>query len=462
MTGHQGRTLPIRRWLAASLAATFLIPVLTLLVIGLILFPRTEGPQTAADRAVSRLREDAGQWQDPEWQAATRDELVADGVDFVLLVDGQEVFRTTGEPLGAPDTEASRIVRQVVVSTTDPERFATIYSSPTTGPPEELRAWFVPLALITVLLLTLAGIGWFFGRTVVAPLTAASSAARQIAGGDLDIALPSSRVREVAALNSAVVAMSEALRSSLHRQAEMEQERRMLISAIVHDLRTPLFSLRGSLEGLQEGIADTPEKRDRYIDVARDKSDELERLIADLFAFTRLEYLDQEPDRVRLNLAELLPRLAEGFRSRADASDVHLTLSGSLAPCIVSADEHLLSRAVGNLLDNAVRHTPSGGTIDVSWQIAAGQATFAVADTGPGIPEADLPHLFTPLFRGETSRNRKTGGAGLGLTIARRIMNAHNGDLIAANRATGGAVFTGVLPRPLHTAVPERESTATN
>src|SRR5205085_7981670 len=109
-------------------------------------------------------------------------------------------------------------------------------------------------------------------------------------------------------------------------------------------------------------------------------------------------------------------------------------------------DGHLLARAVANLLDNALRHTPDGGQIRVRWHWEDATLVFTVADTGPGIAAHDLSHLFTPLYRGDASRNRQTGGAGLGLTIARRILQAHGGDLTAANGATGGAVFTATLP----------------
>ena len=114
----------------------------------------------------------------------------------------------------------------------------------------------------------------------------------------------------------------------------------------------------------------------------------------------------------------------------------------------IAGDAHLLERAVENLLDNALRHTPAGGAITVRLARGAGSGHFTVADTGPGIAARDLPHLFEPLYRGEASRNRETGGAGLGLTIARRILRAHGGDLAAANRPAGGAEFTGWLPLP--------------
>ena len=123
----------------------------------------------------------------------------------------------------------------------------------------------MPIVAVTTLICTLGGIAWFLGRMVVKPLAATSEAARQIASGNLEVAVPTSRVREVANVNLAFDDMSAELRASLQHQSELEQERRLFIGAIAHDLRTPLFSLRGSLEGLATGVADTPEKQARYI-----------------------------------------------------------------------------------------------------------------------------------------------------------------------------------------------------
>jgi signal transduction histidine kinase len=105
----------------------------------------------------------------------------------------------------------------------------------------------------------------------------------------------------------------------------------------------------------------------------------------------------------------------------------------------------MLTRAVENVLDNALRHTPAGGSITLQTGKRSGQAWFSIADTGPGIAPADLPHIFTPLYRSETSRNRRTGGAGLGLAIARTMLRAHGGDLTARNSDEGGAVFEGTI-----------------
>ena len=135
------------------------------------------------------------------------------------------------------------------------------------------------------------------GRYVIRPLEAMSQAARQIAGGGLDFELPISRVREVAEVRAAFEAMGEGLRASIGRQAALEEERRFFVGAIAHDLRTPLFTLRGYLEGLERGLATSPEKVAHYIAVCRQKADQLERLVADLFAYTRAEYLEQTVQR---------------------------------------------------------------------------------------------------------------------------------------------------------------------
>jgi signal transduction histidine kinase len=254
--------------------------------------------------------------------------------------------------------------------------------------------------------------------------------------------------------------MRDGLKESIEQQAALEQERRLFIGAIAHDLRTPLFTLRAHLRGLQKGIAATPEKVAEYVDECSAQADALERLVADLFAFTRLEYLEQQPERAPLELGVLLRQTAEGVQPLAAARGLTLALEAPAEPCPLLGDGHLLARAVANLLDNALRHTPEGGQIRVRWSREDATLVFTVEDTGPGVAAHDLPHLFTPLYRGEGSRNRQTGGAGLGLTIARRILQAHGGDLMAANNPTGGAVFTGTLPAARPAPAPAHLATA--
>lgn len=438
---NRPRTLPIRRWLALALAANFLIPVLATVAVGWTQF----GPTWhSGGEAAQVLRSGASRWTDPAWQSATRARLGRQGVAFVLFEHGREVYRSARDPAAGTDANRPRTVQHVVIG--GPRRqVADIYSS-AFGPGGAAGSfWLLPLVGLTTLLLTLGATAWFLRRTLVMPLAATSRAARQIAAGDLAITVPGSRVREVDELNAAFQAMSEELQTSLQRQAAVEEERRLFVGAIAHDLRTPLFSLRGYLEGLEQGLATTPDKMARYIRISREKADALERLIADLFAYTRIEYLEETLHPASLDLGALLGSVVEGRQREAEDRGVRLEAGGPPG-CMVNGDAQLLARAVENVLDNALRYTPPGGRIEVRWQPDGDRVKFVVADTGSGIPPADLTHIFEPMYRADRSRSRDTGGTGLGLAIARRILRAHGGDLVAANRPSGGAEFSGSLP----------------
>jgi signal transduction histidine kinase len=269
---------------------------------------------------------------------------------------------------------------------------------------------------------------------------------------DLDFALPSSRVREVNEAMTAFTAMGDELRAALARQAELEQERQFYVSAIAHDLNSPIFALRGYLEGLESGIAATPARARHYLQVCQTKVNELERLTADLSAYTQIERLEQTMRREPLDLGALMRDAVESIRPQAEAKRIALRLTTSASACPCVGDGRLLARAITNVLENAVRYTPPDGVITVASEAQGEQWRFTVADSGAGIAPDDLPHLFAPFYRGEASRNRATGGAGLGLAIAQRIMCAHGGGLVAANSAQGGALFTGtaasVAPTP--------------
>ncbi len=283
----------------------------------------------------------------------------------------------------------------------------------------------------------------FVGRALLKPLAAMSQSARQIAGGDLNFTLPPSQVREVAEVAAAFQEMGNALQLALARQAELELQRRLFISAIAHDLRTPLFSLRGYLEGLETGIATTPEKILHYVKVCQEKAADLEKRISGLFAYARLEYMEQLPCYESFEVVQMLYKVSESFRPQLEGKNIELKLPPSPVPCVVRGDISLLTRVFENLLDNAICYTPEGSTVWLDWTSEADKFRFKILDSGPGFPPEDIPHLFEPSYRGKTAHLRQSGGAGLGLTIARRILISHGGNLQAVNNPQGGAEFQG-------------------
>ena len=393
----------------------------------------------------------ASRWRDPAWHRRLDATLRARGGAVVIKdAAGRVRYRGTGE-----GTSASGTPDEEVVLTDGTRRIGTA----ALFAPSDSNIFGVPFQVVPsllILLLVYISVGWFLARTVLRPMRMMTGAARRIAAGDLDFDLPPSRVREVAEVSAAFDAMGEGLRESVEQQAKLEEERRLFVSAMAHDLRTPLFALRGYLEGLGQGIADTPEKAARYVAVCREKANALESLIADLFTYAHLEYLDQAPHREVMDLGTLLKTTVGGIRAQAEAKGVTLRLEGPETPCMLKGDGQLLGRVAENLLANALRHTPENGDIQVAWDREADRTTFSVSDNGPGIPPGDLPHLFVPTYRGEASRNRKTGGAGLGLAIARRIVRSHGGEITAANLEGGGAVFTVSLPIPSEDETPRK------
>ena len=446
------KTLRIRTWLLVGmllfLALTVLFYHFTDELEQRVLQPWVQHQAQQQDAAAgSILREVASspaRWHDPRWQGSLRAKLDKLSLGALILdPSGAAIFRAGHVGSWRQDQGPwswMQASRQVVVLEGGRQLGTVELFMPVRNNP------LAPASAALALVLALLFVGWQIGRGVVRPLEALSRAARQIAEGHLDFALPGSQVTEVAQVRAAFEVMRDGLKDSIAQQAALEEERRLFIGAIAHDLRTPLFILRAHLRGLQKGIATTPEKVREYVDECVGRADALERLVADLFAFTRLEYLEQEPERAPLELGALLRGSVEGMQPLAAARGITLALDVPTEPGALLGDSRLLARAVDNLLDNALHHTAEGGRIQVRYAREDDTLVFAVADTGPGIAAHDLPHLFTPLYRGEASRNRQTGGAGLGLAIARRILRAHGGDLTAANGATGGAVFTATLP----------------
>jgi signal transduction histidine kinase len=436
----------------------------------------------AADARLASVRQalgnDTARWRDAAWQRHADASLAALDVDAAVfaaqpvssgqpgplvyatpgaqrLLDGEQGTSATVRASAAAPSQLTAYVafQRIVIAG------ATLPASSTGSQPLGVAfLWYLqpalggflgvlwPLVELGTFALTLAIVVWLVGQPVLRPLAALSAAAEEIAGGDLEVHLPTSPVREIAEVTAALEGMSGALRDSLTKQAAIEGERRLFIGAVAHDLRTPLFLLRGHLKGLERGVAATPDKVAQYVERCRIQADALDRMIGDLFTYTRLEYLELAPECSPLELGALLRQTVDGVQPLAAAKAIALALDAPALPCPVLGDGHLLARAVENLLDNALRHTPNGGRITVRWRSEDDDVAFSVKDTGPGIAAHDLPHLFTPLYRGEASRNRRTGGAGLGLAIAQRILRAHDGDLTAANHPTGGALFTGRLP----------------
>ncbi|RJE91338.1 sensor histidine kinase [Paenibacillus sp. 1011MAR3C5] len=393
-----------------------------------------EALQSQLNEVVAFIEAGTAKWTDADWQSQLQKQLKPTKIDVSLQTEtGADIYRSN------PDRRGSR------AST---ERYTIMESGQLLGK----AILYLPRSNQTPVMSALAGllfafiiIGMEMRRFLLRPLERMSAAARQIADGDWDVQLPQTRMTEIAEVRDGFDVMVKGMQTAYRKQAELEEERRFVIAAVAHDLRTPLFALRGYLDGLEQGIAKSPEKAARYLAVCKEKSAQLDRLVEDLFTFTKMEYAESSLKQESADLASVIRKSLDSVSPAARHKDISFT-SELPEGCIVSGDAHLLERAISNLLDNAVRHTPPEGGIFVHCGKAERRVTFAIHDPGPGFAEEELQRAFEPLYRGETSRNRSTGGSGLGLTIAQRIVRRHGGELAVSNHTDGGAQLTGWLP----------------
>jgi signal transduction histidine kinase len=305
--------------------------------------------------------------------------------------------------------------------------------------------------LLLGLLLIFAGIlsasfGYLLAASMAQSLSLLCLGARRIAGGDFSARVHLTEVDELSEVAEAFNFMGDELQKSFARQRELEQARRDLIAAVSHDLRTPLTSIRAMIEALADGVVVEPPTVQRYYAVMRSQIENLSGLINDLFELSQLETGQVQLALEAVNLNDLLSDVLESMQAQAGAKGVSLKGIFYEDLPIIKGEMNKLQRVITNLVQNAIRHTPSGGLISLETQVAPEGIRVEVSDTGEGIAPEDLPHIFEQFFRGEKSRSRETGGAGLGLAIAKRIVEAHHGRIWVESQVGQGTRFSFVLP----------------
>lgn len=237
---------------------------------------------------------------------------------------------------------------------------------------------------------------------------------------------------------------SRQLDASRTRERALDASRRDLIAGVSHDLRSPIASIRAMAEALEDGVVDDDASVERYHRAMRVESERLGSLVDDLFELSRITAGVFDADQPFVPLGEVVADVVSAAQPAASTKGVSIVnLLDDLPAVLVPASD--LRRVLHNLLDNAVRHTRLGGTIVIDGELLDQVAHLAVTDECGGIPEADLDRVFDVSFRGDTARTRDNGGGGLGLAIAKGLLEAHRGSIQIANRATG-CRFTLRLP----------------
>jgi signal transduction histidine kinase len=306
------------------------------------------------------------------------------------------------------------------------------------------------LLLAVVLLVFAAGmamvLGYFYSSALAGRISDVESAARRLAEEDLSTRILVSGTDEVAALAATFNQMAGQLQSAAEKQKEVERLRSNLIAWAGHDLQTPLASMRAILEALADGMVDDPEAVQRYLKTAQRDIRSLSQLIDDLFQLAQIDAGGLQLDLAPNSLNDLISDTLESFSELAIRQGI--SLEGTVDPAVdpVRMDAARIGRVLNNLVSNALRHTPAQGSVQVCARRAGQRVEVSVSDTGDGIRPQDIPHVFEQFYRGEKSRSRATGGAGLGLAIARGIVQAHGGEIRVESEPGKGTCFIFSLP----------------
>ena len=277
---------------------------------------------------------------------------------------------------------------------------------------------------------------WILARRTLAPVQRLGATARQLGRGDLSQRAEVTGPTEIRQLAHSFNTMAAELE-------EAEGRRRSLTADIAHELRTPTSNIQGYMEAIKDGLFQ-PEPE--TIDTIHEQSLLLSRLVDDLRLLAQVDGGELHLQRTQTRLEELVQSCVDALRPRAEAKGVSLAVDAAETLPELDLDPTRIAQAVGNLLDNAVTHTPEGGNVTVSAQAVADAVEVVVADTGPGIAPGDLQRVFDRFYRADPSRSRSTGGTGLGLTIARRLVEAHGGSIEAESVVGQGSRFVIRLP----------------
>jgi signal transduction histidine kinase len=306
------------------------------------------------------------------------------------------------------------------------------------------------LLLATVLLLFAGGIamsvGYFLSVALTDRIITLSRAAKRVARGQLDARVSVAGNDEMAGLARTFNDMAARLEGAAEQQKELDRLRRNLIAWAGHDLRTPLASIRAIVEALADGMVEEPATVDRYLQTAQREIRSLSLLIDDLFELAQLEAGGLRLELGPNSISDLVSDTIESFSELAARQGV--SLEGSAGPGVdpVVMDAQQIGRVLANLLSNALRHTPAGGSVQLEARRVEEGVMVQIRDSGEGISAQDLPHIFERFYRGEKSRSRATGGSGLGLAIAKGIVEAHGGQMGVESAPSEGTCFHFLLP----------------
>lgn len=307
---------------------------------------------------------------------------------------------------------------------------------------EDLKVFvqFRFIAIALILILTNGLLTYFMSRSIIKPISKLSTAAKKISEGNLEYSVQSDKKDELGDLANTFEQMRLKLKEADREQKQYEQNRQELIASISHDLKTPLTSIKGYVKGIQDGVANTPEKLDRYMGTIYRTANDMDVLIDELFLYSKLDLKRETFQFEQVDLyaffADFIDELAFNLEKGQGTAALSANKENSY---VVTADREKLRRVVMNIIQNSLKYMDKEQKeIQVNLTSESDRIVVEMKDNGKGIRKEEIPYIFQSFYRTDTSRNSATGGSGLGLSIVKKIIQKHGGVVWAESEPDKG------------------------
>ena len=314
---------------------------------------------------------------------------------------------------------------------------------------QEIRqfiVWGIICVVIILLLTAVMMIVWIY-RSMITPIQKLRVAAENIKEGNLDFALDTQGDDEIGELCTTFEQMRQRLKDNAEEKLSNEKENRALISNIAHDLKTPITAVKGYSEGIMDGVANTPEKLDKYIRTIYNKANEMDTLINELTLYSKIDTNRIPYDFAKLNVAAYFKDCVEEIGLDLEAKGIALSYFNYATPDTqIIADPEQLRRVINNIIGNSVKYmNKTEKFINIRIKDVGDFIQVEIEDDGRGIAQKDLPYIFDRFYRTDASRNSATGGSGIGLSIVKKIIEDHGGKIWATSKEDSGTTMYFVI-----------------
>lgn len=331
--------------------------------------------------------------------------------------------------------------------------FGTVYITGIAGHMlPEIKSLIVEFVIISVLLIVMTGCClsvWIY-KSILRPINKLKDATMNITAGNLDFTLSYPKDDEFGKLYDAYEEMRIHLKQSIEENLKNDTESKELISNISHDLKTPITAIKGYVEGIMDGVADTPEKMDKYIRTIYNKANDMDRLIGELTVYSKIDTNRIPYHFVKLNVAEYFEDCIEEISTELDSRGFKLNyFNYTDKDTCVMADPEQIKRVINNIISNSLKYNDKPeGIINIRIKDQKDFVHFEIEDNGKGVSTEDLPYIFDRFYRTDASRNSKKGGSGIGLSIVKKIIEAHGGTIWAFSTLDTGLSLHFILKKP--------------